>query len=309
MKKMLIMSLFGLFAAHESSAMFARAAKAGKGFIVGATMLATGVLPAVDDVYQRYFSSMQYLDKERDFTFQDDCDYTEEEAKKLYREYKNWASVYNKSHNWITENMREHSAYFGEPYPSDEYGIFEGYVNLLTRLLSHEDIESMSDFARECLPEEKNIIKTILQDAGVNASLVEQVLQSIYVSNRKHECVYDVQNDKIGISESCFSLNEESRLFILHEILGHFRHNIGHDRDLEYSQFLEEMRADIEAFKGLKRSGSSLNRPFLKNLDSLRKGYVANSQNFLNILNREYEREQLQEAEKLLEKIEKAERA
>ncbi|NBX78498.1 hypothetical protein EBQ93_03980 [bacterium] len=292
--------------------MFARAARAAKHTLTAAIASVVSLSSVALYDYDRFFNLSIERDRVRNFTFDENGDFSEKDARSLYDEYKQWMAIEGKYHEPNTTQLRMDGTCIGDgqPLSFDEYGIWEGCLNFWTRIMPK--MSPVTNFRRLCTDEEKEVVRTILQDAHQKEEFIEFVLSRVYVMGEESSSggCFDVANDRIGLAERSITLDAKDRFCILHEILGHFKNNLGHYRALQYSQFLEEMRAEVEAFKGLKKSGFP-RRPFVTSdiSKSLSVGYVGNSAKFVAILEKESEREQLQEAQGLLEKLQKVEKA
>jgi hypothetical protein len=321
MKKILIISLFGLFAAHESSAMFARAFR----------VTAAAVLPAaVTFVY-----GSTRLEQDINSGSAQDLTYNSKDttwAERVVRHTKNWRDQYRAIDQELTKRyIKEGKAPEGIEYPSSEY--LKQYIVLFKE--------------RDLSLVEQERVSNLLKKVGYNEDLIHEIISKMFILNNS--------SDKQGIAIGAvgIGLKEEHLNYcmhlpftqiILHEVnhyLGstghHIRTNIvGFDRVMEERCVeLVAMEQIAQVFGSNVLRLSDLNPVSKKNLGiyiaqmnlkddlvnkiktielmllpmMINEGYISCAPTVRNIIADYVEREQLEEAQGLLEKLQKVEKA
>lgn len=310
MKKILIISLFGLFVAHESSAMFARAAKTASRLAVG-LFAASGIFVCAD--YADQTIEMNRLscltDQEREIELTERrIGLTPENARLCIEEYDQWAAQNNDQHKKEADRWRA----IDEP----------------------KFLYNLEFFKRFCTDEEKNCCKEVLMKYGYSEDKALKISEKIFIiknidsDNGKYMVKIYSFLESIGLSESVMSgilqgsLHEER--ILLHEC-EHYNYIVGHYDSLKkFFPRMEEMRAEIESMRKMGKKLPELSKEqekislwvdIMQLPDSKRKnalidiymrGYVANSQNVRNLIVREAFEKEYAEKEEVLDRSERA---
>lgn len=305
MKKVLIISLFGLFLAHESSAMFVRAAK------TVSRLAPLGLLAGTLESSSEGSASI---------------DISEKEAQAIYDDYKCWAAQNNKMHESITDKWREQGVQtFSKQEIFDRLGIN----------------------VRECTLQEKTTLKNTLCEYGFSEEESCAIVEKIFITDScpfSFDAIYNRfkfpplkinppavycslardRKEALILSYNVvleIMLNNKAAIQVmLHEVM-HYKHMVGHkiQTNLEENRLKEEQRAEIESLRRMSPedlTDSSFTKPLLLELSPVLPdkilvplGYVARSGHVRKVIADGVERERLQEAQELLKKIDRAERA
>jgi hypothetical protein len=260
MKKILIISLFGLFAAQESTAMFERAVKSaeGSGISERASVFLDNVKKASDALAANQSQSLSYKD------------ISQVQADQIWRDYNFWAVNCNTKHARCAASLRSDS-----------------------KKASLDEIQSSHGSARDCDEKEKKLCASVLKKYGYSPFKADHISNKIVIlhSDSKRFGSYysdeDNNTEAILITEDVLSgikkLNINAIFSLLHET-EHYNYWRGHKHfyissdskiDLLLDQVNEERRAEIEAMRKL--SVRDIQKLPNVSRESILNGYVSGS--------------------------------
>jgi hypothetical protein len=342
MKKILIISLFGLFVAHESSAMFARAGRLGKAAIEKAAFWSgVAALYFGPKELGKYIDAQYEKDlKVSDFSWQGkDYDASREWAQAVVQDTRDWRAKYRSEDQAATVRFIQD----GTIQEGALDVCFDEDGNRLSEKLKDE--QSMANARSISLNKERDLsavekqrVADLLGKAGYNAHDIETIVSKMFIMKESSPAIaYSIGSVGIGIKEQFVRdlADPVSAQIVLHEVahdraaLGHRLRRIGlrddsprEERCVELTSMEQVARIfGPHALRDLQRNDLILIElgllPDKKNnnsyksalLDLVNAGYISNVRTVRNIIADGVEREQLQEAQELLEKIEKVEKA
>lgn len=335
----------GALFAHESSAMFSRAARIGKsvaemtalstfvaGLAFGPKMVGNWIDGKQEEGENLQVSSLSLKGKEYDVS--DDT-----WAQRVVEDTKKWRETYRPGDKEATEQFKRSGI---APEGLDVCFDYEGN-RLSDVVVSEYTNAALRNIAvckkRDLLEQERKNVADLLKQAHYDQSFIDDVLSKMFVFVENAGYMGAVIGlDGIGIQEEYLqdTKNPAFAQVILHEVAhyeavpGHQMRKIGffdgvrEERCVELTSMehiarifglkaLESLGRQNLEYKHAKKLGHILygvNDFFSRcGIKILNAGYIAHSQNVRKVIADGVEREQLEEAQGLLEKIDRAERA